>query len=58
MGRYIGWDGKEIDEGGQRLFDLRESGYEGWIDQDGHKAACPCCESFSCNRNGFAGSCG
>jgi hypothetical protein len=30
------FDGKPETEADRRLFDLRESGYTGWIDQDGH----------------------
>jgi hypothetical protein len=31
------WDGKRETEKDRRLFDLRESGYRGPIDQDGHR---------------------
>ena len=32
-----GWDGKtELDDKGRRLYGLRESGYKGPIDRDGH----------------------
>lgn len=56
-GRFLSWDGQETDEAGHRFYELRESGYTGWIDQDGHRAACPMCEDMSCTRDGFAGSC-
>ncbi|MGQ0576517.1 MAG: hypothetical protein ACT4RN_20260 [Pseudonocardia sp.] len=56
-GRYVMPWGRELDEAGQRLYELRESGYTGWADQDGYAAACPLCEDFSCTRDGFAGSC-
>ncbi|MGH3611665.1 MAG: hypothetical protein ACRDRK_03400 [Pseudonocardia sp.] len=48
-GRWLGWDGKETDEPGSRLFELREAGYTGWIDQDGHAVACPCCGEPACS---------
>lgn len=34
--RTHGWDGKPLTDAGKRFFALRESGYRGWIDQDGH----------------------
>lgn len=33
-----GWDGKPLSEVDQRLYALCESGYDGWIDQDGYPA--------------------
>ncbi|WP_213457259.1 hypothetical protein [Rhizomonospora bruguierae] len=30
------WDGQPESEADRRFFDLRESGYTGWIDQDGY----------------------
>lgn len=30
-----GWDGTPLDDAGKRLYALRESGYDGPIDQDG-----------------------
>lgn len=30
------WDNKPETEKDTRFFDLRESGYKGWIDQDGN----------------------
>jgi hypothetical protein len=30
------WDGKPETDTDRRFFDLRESGYTGWIDQDGY----------------------
>ena len=32
----IGWDGKPLSEKDRRLYGLRESGYQGPIDQDGY----------------------
>lgn len=34
----LGWDGKELSDSNARLYGLRNSGYEGWIDQDGYTA--------------------
>jgi hypothetical protein len=34
-----GWDGQPLDDKGRRLYALRESGYTGWIDQDGYPVA-------------------
>src|SRR5262249_41024593 len=31
-----GWDGQPLDEGGRRFYALRDSGYDGPIDQDGY----------------------
>lgn len=31
------WFGEgPVDEASQKLFDLRESGYDGWVDKDGN----------------------
>jgi hypothetical protein len=35
------WDGSPETEADTRFFDLRASGYTGWIDQDGHAATEP-----------------
>jgi hypothetical protein len=42
------WDGEPETPAERRFFDLRESGYSGWIDQDGRKAACPSCGKSTC----------
>jgi hypothetical protein len=42
------WDGSPETAKDKRFFDLRESGYKGWIDQDGRKANCPSCGSSKC----------
>ncbi len=34
--RTHGWDGQPLTAADKRFFDLRDSGYRGWIDQDGH----------------------
>lgn len=34
-------DGKPETDADRRFFDLRESGYTGWIDQDGYAATEP-----------------
>lgn len=31
-----GWDGGPLKDRDRRLYGLRESGYKGWIDQDGY----------------------
>jgi hypothetical protein len=31
-----GWDGKSLDDRDARFYGLRESGYSGWIDQNGY----------------------
>ena len=41
-------DGRPETAADRRFFDLRESGYTGWIDQDGRKAPCPCCGKRTC----------
>ena len=41
-------DGQPETEADTRFFDLRESGYTGWIDHDGRKAPCPRCNTRSC----------
>lgn len=33
--RTCGWDGRPLSDADKRFFALRESGYRGWIDQDG-----------------------
>lgn len=33
-----GWDGQPLDDAGRRLYGLRDSGYNGPIDQDGYPA--------------------
>lgn len=48
MSKSRSWDGSPETERDTRFFDLRESGYAGWINQDGNKADCPCCSSSSC----------
>jgi hypothetical protein len=55
-GRYLDWAGREVDDATQRHFELRESGYTGWIDQDGHKVSCPSCGQRSCTA-GLGESC-
>lgn len=42
------YDGSPETPAENRFFDLRESGYTGWIDQDGYKAPCPCCQKWTC----------
>ncbi len=42
------WDRGPETERDTRFFDLRESGYDGWIDQDGRAVTCPSCGSSSC----------
>jgi hypothetical protein len=42
------WDRAPETEKDAKFFDLRESGYTGWIDQDGNKANCPCCGKSGC----------
>lgn len=49
--------GQPLDEAGKKFFRERESGYTGWLDQDGNRAACPMCGSSSCTRPGFSGRC-
>lgn len=49
--------GQPLDEAGKKFFRLRESGYTGWIDQDGNKANCPMCGLPGCTRQGFSGRC-
>jgi hypothetical protein len=49
--------GEPLDEAGKKFFRLRESGYKGWIDQDGNEANCPMCEKPGCTRQGFSGRC-
>lgn len=34
--RTCGWDGRPLSDADKRFFALRESGYRGWIDQDGY----------------------
>jgi hypothetical protein len=36
-----GWDGQPLDDAGRRRHALRESGYTGWIDQDGYPIDAP-----------------
>ena len=31
-----GWDGSDLNDRDARLYGLRNSGYSGWIDQDGY----------------------
>lgn len=45
------WDGSPETPGETRFFDLRESGYTGWIDQDGYAVACPSCGQAGCTRD-------
>jgi len=33
-----GWDGSDLNDKDARLYGLRNSGYTGWIDQDGYIA--------------------
>lgn len=33
------WDGSPETERDKRFFDLRDSGYTGWIDQDGYPSS-------------------
>ncbi|WP_306834825.1 hypothetical protein [Catenuloplanes nepalensis] len=35
------WDGSPESDADRRFFDLRESGYTGWIDQDGYPVEDP-----------------
>jgi hypothetical protein len=36
--RVFGWDGKTPNtDAGKRFYRQRESGYEGWLDQDSHR---------------------
>lgn len=42
------WDGAPETPAETRFFDLRESGYTGWIDQDRHTVSCPRCGNASC----------
>jgi hypothetical protein len=42
------WDREPETDTDTRFFDLRESGYRGWIDQDGEAVACPSCGSDAC----------
>lgn len=42
------WDRSPETEKDSRFHDLRESGYTGWIDQNGRKAPCPCCGEQTC----------
>lgn len=42
------WDGSPERPRDTRFFDLRDSGYTGWIDQDGYAVSCPCCGNESC----------
>jgi hypothetical protein len=51
------WDRQPETDADRRFFDLRESGYDGWIDQDGHAVACPFCGDPAC-RLGIAGHSG
>lgn len=47
--RTHGWDGKPLSDADKRFFALRDSGFTGWIDQDGNKAPCPSCEQQDCD---------
>jgi hypothetical protein len=42
------WDGSPETPAETRFFNLRESGYKGWIDRNGDKSPCPCCKNWSC----------
>ncbi len=42
------WDKQPETEKERKFFDLRESGYKGWIDQDGRAAVCPSCGKPTC----------
>lgn len=55
--RYAAMFGREATADEHKFFALRESGYKGWINQDNEPAPCPMCETMSCTRDGFAGSC-
>lgn len=35
-GRTTGWNGAPLTESEAKFYELRESGYDGWIDQDGN----------------------
>jgi hypothetical protein len=45
------WDGSPETPRDTRLFDLHESGYKGWNDQDGYAAPCPLCGAAGCTRD-------
>ncbi|HEX5349617.1 MAG TPA: hypothetical protein VFW64_21340 [Pseudonocardiaceae bacterium] len=46
------WDGSPETPRDSRFFDLRESGYTGWIDQDGYAVTtCPLCGQEGCTRD-------
>lgn len=45
------WDGEPETPADKRFFDLGESGYEGWIDEDGYPAACPSCGQSDCTKS-------
>lgn len=42
------WDGEPETPTDSRFFDLRESGYTGWVNQHGDAVSCPCCGSRRC----------
>jgi len=48
-------DQPETDED-RRFFDLRESGYTGWIDRHGYAVPCPACGNPKCTA-GLTGPC-
>lgn len=41
-------DGKPETAADIRFLDLRESGYTGWIDEDGYAVSCPTCHNPQC----------
>lgn len=44
------WDGSPETPAETRFFDLRESGYTGWIDESGYAVACPSCGDKDCTK--------
>jgi hypothetical protein len=42
------WDSKPETPADTRFFNLRESGYMGWIDRDGYAVSCPFCHQPAC----------
>jgi hypothetical protein len=55
--RHLSWAGRPETDAEQRLRELRQSGYNGWIDQDGHAVACSFCGDPAC-RLGITGHSG
>ncbi len=55
MGKRINsWTNKPETDDQQRLRELRDSGYDGWVNQDNRPVACPFCGDPAC-RLGITG---